>query len=391
MKKIAISLIVLTFSLIAKPTDVYFANGILTSKEQAKDNAELLRKRINRPDVPKVHVAYNHSYDLPLLPKNNGGFDLFESLRQKLSLTRLVDSFVQAVTKNKYTTTHKLDLDKQVAQYQQSIEQGHKVLAVAHSQGNLFTNEAYGKIDEMGYSDFFDAVSIASPMFSSIKEDTKNFSWDNDLVADLALNPLRKRYKCAVRKVEWLKNRTYPHPNAPQTKYIYDEDKVKVYKDDWIPKEPLVNAFDSNVHAFTFYIGEALKDGDTDKPYYEVFQGRELKTVSLKEHILDEIDTILDKNSAITNPSNPDAGGETDTNSTTGGTNPSETFDYRSQCSSIDFPDPIPSELEVSINDIITNAGSTIAAPIVCPLIDTVVKAYNLQHSLPGGGIPSPF
>jgi len=33
MKKIAISLIVLTFALIAKPTDVYFANGILTSDD----------------------------------------------------------------------------------------------------------------------------------------------------------------------------------------------------------------------------------------------------------------------------------------------------------------------------------------------------------------------
>ena len=78
-----------------------------------------------------------------------------------------------------------------------------------------------------------------------------------------------------------------------------------------------------------------------------------------------------------------------DNNITTGGgTNPGETFDYQSQCSSVEFPDPIPTQLETSINEIITNAGSSIAAPVVCPLIDTVVKAYNLTN---GGGIPSPF
>jgi len=163
MKKIVISLIVLTFALIAKPTGVYFANGILTSDDQAYDNAKKLQGYINRPDVPTVHVAYNHTLDSHFV---KGGPDMFETLLQKLSIMNKLDTWL---SNDKRVTAHKYDLDKQVAQYQHSIESGHKVLVVAHSQGNLFASEAYGRIDEMGYGDALDALSIASPMFGSVK------------------------------------------------------------------------------------------------------------------------------------------------------------------------------------------------------------------------------
>ena len=38
---------------------------------------------------------------------------------------------------------HYADLSLQVKKYKDSIKNGHKVLLVAHSQGNLFTNEVF--------------------------------------------------------------------------------------------------------------------------------------------------------------------------------------------------------------------------------------------------------
>ena len=377
MRRILFILIIVFGTLYAKPTDVYFANGILTSKEQAKQNAKLLTDLLARPDIPKVYVAYNHTFDSHFV---KGGPDLFESLLQKLSVMKRIDMWL---SNDERVTVHQYDLNKQISAFKNSINEGRKVLVVAHSQGNLFTNEAYESLNEEGLDDAFDALSIASPMFSNIKKNTITYSWDNDLVADLALNPLRKRYYCDIRKIEWIKNRTYPKHSEPKVVYIYKENKDNVYKNDWIAKEPFVATFDSNVHAFTFYIGEVLKDGDTGFAYHEVFQGRTLQTTVLKEKILDAVNTIIDKNSAITTPTNLG----TETNTTTGGgTNPGETFDYQSQCSAVEFPDPIPTQLETSINEIITNVGSSIVASVVCPLIDTVVKAYNLTN---GGGIPS--
>ena len=76
---------------------------------------------------------------------------------------------------------------------------------------------------------------------------------------------------------------------------------------------------------------------------------------------------------------NDTSGGDTGTGSETG------TFDYKTKCQGFKLPDPIPSELETSINGIIENAGSSIVADVVCPLIDAAVQAYKLQN---GGGVP---
>ena len=83
-------------------------------------------------------------------------------------------------------TSHDWDLSKQVKKYKDSIKDGHKVLVVAHSQGNLFTYEAYRKLDSW-MQDYFYAVSVASPGHDPIKEGTPRVSWDNDLVAHIEL------------------------------------------------------------------------------------------------------------------------------------------------------------------------------------------------------------
>ena len=382
MKKFILILLLTIGFLSATQTDVYFSNGILTKPDVADRNAYLLCKRINRIDIPKVYVAYNHTFDIHFV---KGGPDLIESLYQKLSLTKKVDKVFSWLSDNELVTAHQYDLTLQINSYINSISREHKVLVVAHSQGNLFTNEAYESLKAGGLGDEFDAVSVASPMFSSIKDDTKTFSWDNDLVADLALNPLRKRYYCEARKVEWIKNRVYPTHPMPTVNYIYDSDKEKALQGDWIPKEPFLKRFDSNVHAFTFYMGEALRY-ESGEIVYEPYMNRELKTNYLKYKILAEVNRILDNNAQI---GNTDNGGGTDNGNgggtDTGGGN-SETFDYKTQCSNIDFPDPIPDDLESSINEAISQVSGAIDTETLCQTINGLVQAYNLAN---GGGIPS--
>jgi predicted small secreted protein len=71
------------------------------------------------------------------------------------------------------------------------------------------------------------------------------------------------------------------------------------------------------------------------------------------------------------------------------GSDPSS-FDYTAACSSIEFPDPIPDDLKSTIDGILSSNASNLIKDVVCPLIDTTVKAYNLQNGgdLPGGGLP---
>ena len=77
----------------------------------------------------------------------------------------------------RWRLTHITDLKKQIHAYRDSISSGHGVLVVAHSQGNLFTREAYDALDPCMQKQF-EAVSIASPMHADIKEET-SFNLNN--------------------------------------------------------------------------------------------------------------------------------------------------------------------------------------------------------------------
>jgi len=119
-----------------RKTDVYFANGILTESIGADNNAILLEKAIRNETyagniteyekhIAKVTTAYNSTHGF--LP------DGIETFFQKFGWTALNDLF----------SVHGADLSKQVAKYRDSISSRHSVFVVAHSQGNLFTKEAY--------------------------------------------------------------------------------------------------------------------------------------------------------------------------------------------------------------------------------------------------------
>ena len=178
-------------------TDVYFANGIMTKDWQAIDNAKILKVAIKNmlgdsytQKIGKVAYSYNETH----------GFlsDGIETVYQKFGWVGLSDLF---------GASHGRVLSEQIEAYQASITAEYKVLVVAHSQGNLFTYEAYTALSsDMQKS--FEAVSIASPMSADIKYGTSRIDWDNDPVPRISTfgAELPNMISNDVRVVNWKSN-----------------------------------------------------------------------------------------------------------------------------------------------------------------------------------------
>jgi len=157
--------------------DIFFANGILTEIEDAQDYAEeVLKPAIidirgldtYNKTIGEVSYAYNQT--------TNFGADSLETLLQKFGWEWLTNLFIPS---------HETDLSEQVTKYENSIKSGHRVLVVAHSQGNLYTYEAYNDLPEW-MRNYFEAITIASPMHADIKPETPRIDWDNDIAARIA-------------------------------------------------------------------------------------------------------------------------------------------------------------------------------------------------------------
>ena len=210
MKKIFLLLILFSsfaFSIVDESKiDVYFGNGILTKEKDAIDNALLLRDTIKQKyglkyyhkHIGKVDYVYNQTRGMAL--------DLFESTYQVIGKQDLIDKLYKMIEKDR-ETIHQLDLSLQVDKYENSIKRGHRVLVVAHSQGNLFAHEAYEHLGERAkwMQKYWEAVSIASPdPISNIKPDMpKSIGWNNDLVARLGWGFFKNGIDCNVVHVTW--------------------------------------------------------------------------------------------------------------------------------------------------------------------------------------------
>ena len=233
MKRFILAILLLTVEIFATQTDVYFANGIKT----IRPDAELNTNRILRPalrdslgrikyqsQIHKIILAYNHTYDLPLI---EGGQDLVESLLQKLSLTSLTDWFALTSSGGEEFSKHQRDIYTQMERYRRSLEDGYMVLTVAHSQGNLFTYETFHKLMDEWYTKKLYAVSVASPAMASIMDGTPRIEWDNDLVPLLKMGyvlEIKNKHivTCKVRKVHWAKSLFSEDGKfSPKSNYIY--------------------------------------------------------------------------------------------------------------------------------------------------------------------------
>ena len=160
-----------------KETIVFFGNGVKTIKRDAYDSSELIEKRLKAILTPeefkmmKFDVAYNDTHGLPL--------DLLESTIQVLTgntsrfwrfllkVEIMPDWFAEKLlllsTALDYSSLVTTDsLKDHVSTYTTKIAEGKKVLLVAHSQGNLFGNQAYNLLDAHERLSFA-MVSVANP------------------------------------------------------------------------------------------------------------------------------------------------------------------------------------------------------------------------------------
>jgi hypothetical protein len=295
-------------------TDVYFANGILTDEDTAIYNAlQVLKPAIQslygteaemKKYIGRVWYAYNETFEF--------NQDMFESGLQITNIQSYIDWWASKLLGYK-SSIHAANLKNQVEQYKASILDGHKVLVVAHSQGNLFTQEAYEKLGKQSkgawMQKYFEAVSIASPdPYSDIKPDmAPRIGWDNDMVAWLGRGFSQElgALKCQVRQVKWELSEAYilgeEDPSIkPTNNYVNKSDVDKIYDKWWRADEGWVQELDSNVHAFTFYMGLPLKEGDEEKEnfghvYINPFNNKPLIDDSAKPFIMSSIKSQLDK------------------------------------------------------------------------------------------------
>ena len=270
MKKLFLLLIILVFpnvlfsSVDECKTDVYFANGILTTPRQASDNAILLDETIKQniyvgnlqkynKQIGKVDYAYNSTdtatrdmYEAYLQLKAEGGISVFqEFLLKHFPLAEyLVDEDIKKVLDEEVNEkiikkAHDVDLDKQIKKYRTSINNGHSVAVVAHSQGALFTNEAYAALTKADTDDwhkkFFRAFFVAPASTKVLEDDVKtpSFVFHNDIITNLS----DKFYfnKTTNSNLFEEKVRTsYPG----EYKYISQKDKI--------------------FHSFQYYMGETI-------------------------------------------------------------------------------------------------------------------------------------
>ena len=298
MKKIFLFFIILLYPVISfasideRKIDVYFASGILTNEGNTSANTDLLRLEI----ISEIYNGNLNNFDKSIedvigaYNSTHGFFrDGFETFFQKFGWIGLSDLFLNG--------SHGPDLSLQVTAYQNSIKQGHKVLAVAHSQGNLFTREAYIALGQQSkdawMQNYFNAVSIASPMSEDIKYGTTRVDWDNDPVPRIATlgNSLPWMIPNDIRRVSWTSSNPFG-VGKPDSNYVNKSDIDNIFGSTYFYKaEEAGIDFFSNVHAFTFYMGENLRNGNREP--VNPFSNQKLKDLSAKTKIIAAIDTQL--------------------------------------------------------------------------------------------------
>ena len=159
-----------------KETMVFFGNGVQSVKRDAYDAIASIKKRLKVTlppeefDILEFDIAYNDTHSLPL--------DLLESALQILTgntsrfwrffwgLEIMPDWFADklillstALDRSSLVTTD--SLKHHVNTYKTKIAEGKKVILVAHSQGNLFGNQAYSLLNSREQQSF-GMVSVAN-------------------------------------------------------------------------------------------------------------------------------------------------------------------------------------------------------------------------------------
>ena len=140
----------------------------------------------------------------------------------ELMFDGVFDYLIEKATKSYVTKTEEEILEDELADvithyraYEKSITNGHGVIVVAHSQGNLFLNRAYsffkkhllGK-DNSWMRKYIHAIGIASPANNILGKKEPHMTFDNDMIQIVPdslpiniTNPTRYYFKIATGEV----------------------------------------------------------------------------------------------------------------------------------------------------------------------------------------------
>jgi hypothetical protein len=270
MKKVLLLLIFTTLFIKAEffnecKFDLYYANGIMMqdTEAQSQDKWEVRAKQLLsqypqlKERLGKTDVAYNISEGMVA--------DMWEAFQQKVALEpgynigwsgfKLVISQLPEVGKaSEYLIqageianemAHDGTLNEQMYKYQESIKAGHGVVVVSHSQGNLFTVEAFNKLDAW-MKPYFHMISVATPA-NQVANGGHGVTFYNDM----------------INLVPGAMNNNISNPNK--------HDYIEVTRNavgEIIDTELFTDQKSAQYHGFEYYMGyptyeDALMDGSS--------------------------------------------------------------------------------------------------------------------------------
>lgn len=165
---------------------LYFANGMFNDRAGATDSLNRLKQELGRQHLTDKYESINLAFNTnePAL------IQLYQVYRQKIKdvdvkfwksfglLIQLDKKTVDNIL-SKYMSVEKnldADLSLQIKNYQSDLDKGMRIITVAHSQGNFYTNFAFDFLNAHAATSM---ISVATPA-SSVYEDGPYFTFKSD-------------------------------------------------------------------------------------------------------------------------------------------------------------------------------------------------------------------
>ena len=192
--------------------DIYFGNGLFNDKITANSYRKKLKELLEYSFISKdpylnKHINFHtsHNWDKGLAQDSleliyqlseNGQLDLnttgyFELMSEVLGVSTpvivgitVLSELYDLVRENRIKTIEQENIDEMLNNYKStSFQKGHRVLLVTHSQGGIFANKVYSKLD--GYQDYFNNIHVGS-VASSVANGDAFVTLKSDLAVKLS-------------------------------------------------------------------------------------------------------------------------------------------------------------------------------------------------------------
>lgn len=160
---------------------IFYGNGIWANELATINSKKRLASEVGSVlKLPTNIVKFDYLYNETTPGTIGKLFDLYESSLQILDndvnrLERMIDgietmpkevqdAYFHDISQPDFLSkVRAITVSRHLEQYRAALKCGQKIIVVAHSQGNLFANDAYKLLEQEGYSHPFDLVAVASP------------------------------------------------------------------------------------------------------------------------------------------------------------------------------------------------------------------------------------